>query len=236
MRRVRLSFADRQVEFVDRERALGQVRDWAERGTFPVQVVYGPEGCGKTAWLLQSIELLRDYGFDIIYINPTESIARAELGVANLREKVLALIREAMGQLAWGGKVIWAVIDIAREALEAGTRRLAVIVDDIFQAIGIDKAAIYVKGLLGILEHPPVEYERVVTVVATSEGLSLREIGRHNWAEFKPTWNMAKGGDSRNSTSKYPAGNRHLTMLGRRQAGTRGCSLDCTGLVGASMP
>ncbi len=43
VRRVRLNFANTQVEFIDRERALEQVREWAERSTFPVQVIYGPE-------------------------------------------------------------------------------------------------------------------------------------------------------------------------------------------------
>ncbi len=42
-----------RVEFTDRGRALGQVVEWAERGTrFPV-VIFGPEGCGKSAFLRQ---------------------------------------------------------------------------------------------------------------------------------------------------------------------------------------
>ncbi|MFZ8856736.1 MAG: ATP-binding protein, partial [Candidatus Caldarchaeales archaeon] len=40
-----------KTEFVDRDRALGQIVEWAERSTrFPV-VVFGPEGCGKSAFL-----------------------------------------------------------------------------------------------------------------------------------------------------------------------------------------
>ena len=40
-----------EVEFVDRERALKQVEELAEKGTrFPI-VAFGPEDCGKTAWL-----------------------------------------------------------------------------------------------------------------------------------------------------------------------------------------
>jgi predicted AAA+ superfamily ATPase len=50
LRRVRLKFAPGlEVEFCDRVRGIKQVYEFAERGTrFPV-VVYGPEGCGKTA-------------------------------------------------------------------------------------------------------------------------------------------------------------------------------------------
>jgi predicted AAA+ superfamily ATPase len=129
VRRIMLRFADITVEFVDRELALKRIEDWVDRGTYPVQVVYGPEGCGKTAWLRQSAELLRELGFDVIYVNPTESVARVELGVADLRERLLALIREATEQNTWG-RVAWAVIDIARSAIEARVRKLAIIVDE----------------------------------------------------------------------------------------------------------
>jgi len=58
------------VEFADRERALGQVVEWAERGTrFPV-VIFGPEGCGKTAFLRQAAAMLRDLGYDVFYLPP----------------------------------------------------------------------------------------------------------------------------------------------------------------------
>ena len=193
VRRVRLSFADQQVEFVDREQALKRIEDWAGRGTYPVQVVYGPEGCGKSAWLRQSVELLRDFGFEVIYVNPIESTFIIELGITDLRNRIMNLIREATSQIAWG-RVVWSIIDIARSAIEAGTRKLAIIVDDAFQVIGLDRAAIYVKGLLGILEHPPASYERVIAIAATSEGVSRREIGRHLWASIRPMWNMPREG------------------------------------------
>ncbi len=107
---------------------------------------------------------------------------------------MVSMVREAMGQFTWGGRVVWSIIDVARSAIEAGTRRLAIIVDDAFQAIGLDKAALYVKGLLGILEHPPKPYERVIAMAATSEGISLREIGRHLWSTTMPIWNMGEDG------------------------------------------
>jgi Archaeal ATPase. len=44
-----------EVEFIDRERALKQVEELAEKGTrYPV-VVFGPEGCGKSAWLSKQL-------------------------------------------------------------------------------------------------------------------------------------------------------------------------------------
>ena len=63
MRRIRLPFArGLEVEFADRERALRQAYELTERGTrYPI-VVFGPEGCGKTAWLRQAAEVLREGG------------------------------------------------------------------------------------------------------------------------------------------------------------------------------
>jgi hypothetical protein len=54
-----------------------------------------------------------------------------------------------------------------------------VLVDDAFQAIGLEKSAMYVKSLLSLVEYPPEGYERVAAIVATSEGFSRWEIGRH---------------------------------------------------------
>jgi len=46
------------IEFVDRGVGLGQVMGWAEKGTlFPI-VIFGPEDCGKTAFLKQAAALV----------------------------------------------------------------------------------------------------------------------------------------------------------------------------------
>ena len=65
--KIKLSFAPAlEVEFVNRERALKQVEELAEKGTrFPI-VVFGPEGCGKTAWLKQATFILRELDFEAI--------------------------------------------------------------------------------------------------------------------------------------------------------------------------
>jgi hypothetical protein len=52
---------------------------------------------------------------------------------------------------------------------ERRKRKVAVLVGDAFQAIGLEKVAMYVKSLLGLTEHPPEGYERIVAIVATSE-------------------------------------------------------------------
>jgi len=64
----------------------------------------------------------------------------------------------------------------------------------VFQATGLRYAAAYVKGLLNMIEHPVERYEKIVAIVATSEGVSRSEIGRHRWAEIRVMWNMSREG------------------------------------------
>jgi hypothetical protein len=88
-----------------------------------------------------------------------------------------------------------------------------VVADDVFQAIGLDAVAAYVKALLNLIEYPASRYERMVVLVATSEGLSRREVGRHLWAEVAPMWNMSRGVFN-SSTTRSQARSRRLTRLG----------------------
>jgi hypothetical protein len=194
VKRIKLSFAkDVEVEFCDRERAIRQVEEFAERGTrFPI-VVFGPEGCGKTAWLKQAAELLKGLGFSVIYFNPMRREFLAEVGIKSIEERVLELLKRA-GSVHALAELIGCVIDFAGEAIKLGKRKVAVMVDDAFQYVGDREAAFFVKGLLEIIEHPPESYESVVAIAATSEGTSRREIGKHLWAKITPMWNMSKKG------------------------------------------
>ncbi|MFP3348715.1 MAG: ATP-binding protein [Thermoproteus sp.] len=103
------------------------------------------------------------------------------------------LVRRTLEDGRWG-RLALAVFDLVREILKKRRRNVAIIADGVFQAIGLDKAAAYVKGLLNTIEHPVYKYEGIVVLVATSEGISRREIGRHRWAELMPMWNMPKEG------------------------------------------
>jgi hypothetical protein len=128
----------------------------------------------------------------MLYIYPIERGFYAEIGIRDVKARLLEVLKEAAEE-TWV-RVAWIVIDVARELIKAGRRRLAVLADDVFQAIGLDKAAIYVKGLLGLIEYPPSSYDVIVIVVATSEGISRREIGRHRWADLISMWNMSREG------------------------------------------
>jgi hypothetical protein len=185
-----------KTEFTDRDRALAQVVEWAEKSTRRPVVVFGPEGCGKTAFLRQVAEAMRELGYDVFYIDPLHRffIAYTEAGDAVRRLAEAASEAFGIAQL----KLATLALDVGRELLERwGRKRVAILVDEVFQAVGLDKAGIYVKSLLNLIEYPPRSYEGIVAVVTTSEGLSRREIGRHRWGRLMMMWNMPREGFQR---------------------------------------
>jgi predicted AAA+ superfamily ATPase len=192
--KIKLSFtAGLEVEFVDRERAIKQVEELAEKGTrFPI-VIFGPEGCGKTAWLKQASFILRELDFEAIYIDPLykDFIANTDTSeaVKKLAEAVAEVISVAQVKLAT------LALDIMRDLISVWRKkRVAMLIDEVLQAIGLDKAQIYVKSLLNLIEYPPASYDAIVSIIATSEGITRGKIGRHLWALLKSMWNMSKSG------------------------------------------
>jgi hypothetical protein len=194
MRRIRLGFAPGlELEFIDRDKGIRQVYEFAEKGTrFPV-VIYGPEGCGKTSWLLQAVEILKEMGYSVIYFNPLWRRFEAEVGIESVKQMILDRLRQVSTEHEFA-KLIWSVVDLAVEILKHGRKRLAIVVDDTFQYLNPREVAAIVKGLLEIIEHPEESYERIVSIAATSEGVSRFEIGRHRWGELIPMWNMGRKG------------------------------------------
>jgi hypothetical protein len=140
------------------------------RGPLSRWRIFGPEGCGKTAWLKQAAEVLRELGFEAIYVNPMHRgfIARTDVG------ELVHELAEAVGVAEV--RLATLAIDAAKWLVSRWRRgRVAVLVDDAFQAVGLDKASMYVKALLGLTEYPPEGCERVVAIAATSEGTGDRK-------------------------------------------------------------
>jgi len=192
--KVKLLFApELEIEFTDRERALKQVEEFAEKGTrYPV-VIFGPEGCGKTAWLKQATEVLRKACYDTIYIDPLRKAFIAYSDAKDIIKKLEDASAEVIGVAEV--KLATMAIDTVKELISVWKKeKVAVLVDEVFQAIGLDKAEIYVKSLLNLIEYPPRSYERVVIIVATNEGVTRRKIGRHRWASLRLMWNMSRKG------------------------------------------
>jgi energy-coupling factor transporter ATP-binding protein EcfA2 len=194
MNKVELEFAPGLwMEFTNRDRALEQVEEWAEKSTWRPVVVFGPEGCGKTALLLQASAMLRELGFEVFYLHPLERKFEAEVDLPDLKSEFMRFVERALGENALG-RITWTAVDFIRKLQKARRGKIAVIADDVFQAIGLDAAAAYVKALLNLIEYPESRYEKIVVLVATSEGASRREIGRHRWAHLAPMWNMSMEG------------------------------------------
>jgi hypothetical protein len=193
VKKVKLPFTPRiEVEFTDRERGIKQIYEIGEKGIrFPV-VVFGPEGCGKTSWLKQATLILSEMGFEVFYVNPLYRDFIAKTDIREVVNKFIEVISETTGVQF---KLATLVTLIVRELLTRwGKKKIAVLVDDVFQAIGLDRAEFYVKELLGLIEHPPASYDNIVAIVATSEGVTRWRIGRHLWATIMPMWNMSREG------------------------------------------
>jgi ABC-type Na+ transport system ATPase subunit NatA len=157
MKRIKLRFEDLQIEFTDRDRALRQVTEWADEGTGIPVVIFGPEDCGKTAFLLQAAAMLRELDYDVFYLHPLDRVFEADVEEVNVKRAFLDLTQRALAEDALG-MVTWAVFDFIREVLKRKRRKVAVVADDVFQAIGLNKAATYIKGLLNTIEHPLYSY------------------------------------------------------------------------------
>jgi len=182
-----------KTEFVDRDRALAQIAEWAERSTrFPV-VVFGPEGCGKSALLRQAAEALGEFGFDVVYVGAAHRDFVAYTDVAEVARRLLDAASDVSGMAQL--KLAYLAVDLAKELIGRWSKKkVAVLVDEVFQAVGLDKARIYVKSLLNLIEYPPRSYEKIVAIAVTSEGVSRSEIGRHRWADIMSMWNMPREG------------------------------------------
>ncbi|MEM4731547.1 MAG: ATP-binding protein [Desulfurococcaceae archaeon] len=191
--RIKLTFVPGlEVEFVDREMSLKKMEEWARESTRHPQVVFGPEGCGKTAWLRQSAVLLKELGFHVIYVEPLRKYFEVYTDVKEVARRLADAAAGVLGNArAWLATL---AIDLTKLLIERMKKKVAVLVDDVFQAIGLNEAALYVKALLGLIEYPPRSIDAIVAVVATSEGVTRREIGRHRWAHLTPMWNMPRDG------------------------------------------
>jgi hypothetical protein len=117
MRRITLNLLPGlEVEFVDRDRALAQVVEWAEKSTRWPVVIFGPEGCGKTAFLRQAASGLRELGYDVFYIDPLHRFFIAHTEAREVVRGLAEAASEAFGIAQF--KLATLALDVGRELLE----------------------------------------------------------------------------------------------------------------------
>ena len=107
MRRITLNLLPGlEVEFVDRDRALAQVEEWAEKSTRWPVVIFGPEGCGKTAFLRQAASGLRELGYDVFYLHPPDRVFAAEVDDPDVKTLFADLVRRTLDDERWSWRCL----------------------------------------------------------------------------------------------------------------------------------
>lgn len=130
-KRVELYFAPGIiVEFTDRDRGVRLVYEIGERGTRLPLVVFGTEGCGKSAWLKQVAEILRELNYDVIYIDVLHKELTARSDVREIAKRTSDIAAEVSGLPAI--KLADLVVVLAGELLKKWRRkRIALLVDEV---------------------------------------------------------------------------------------------------------
>jgi len=185
-----------KVPFINREEELKVLREYAERGFYPILLIYGPEGCGKTRLLkefIKSIEETSDY--IIVYVDAQN--------VGSLKDAVYAppLLLEAFSSLVESisepvGKFSARMLPyVFKKFFEKRLRNKHVIiaVDDVARPLGVDVIESYVKTMLNLLEWIVDKgAESAFIVATTSEGLSLSLLARHSYVSLSEVWNLSR--------------------------------------------
>jgi hypothetical protein len=92
-------------------------------------------------------------GFEVIYVDPIHREFAAHTDV----EEVVPRLSEAVADVTGYTPMRLAdlAVYLAKQLLKKWKkRRITVLVDEVFQAIGVDRAEVYVKILLNMVEYP----------------------------------------------------------------------------------
>ena len=153
----------------------------------------------------------------MVYVNQLAGeLGNALVYTPSLRD----LIREAVSTLPSPiPRIVDIAVNIASHAMRRLARpRIAILMDDAFQAIGVDRAERLVKALLNLIEWPPAPYDRIVVLVASGEWVTRERIGRHSWATFRTLWNMSRQGfEQLRGTARQQAELRRSLAMDRRK-------------------
>ena len=182
--------------FIDREYEMKWVLEWFKKGFYPIMVVYGPEGCGKTRLLLESINRVRESSeYFVLYINALEERdpSRAFYGSDSVLDIILNITKGLSGVGAEVARALsyWFKKLVTRIGVRG--KHVVIVVDDVVKAIGLDYIDVYCKKLLDLMEELySYNPESVTVVVTTSEGLSRERLLKHRWATEYLLWNLGR--------------------------------------------
>ncbi len=197
--------------FIGREAELGWLREYAGADRSTPYVVYGPEGCGKTALALEAVRRF-SYWYPrgvALYLDGKarrgEDVFKSNIQLGDVLADVAG---ELLGRI--GGAAARAAVWLLGRVVERLVERMSpsnilVIVDELFSAVGVREGAVVVKHAqelgdrhlrslkaeAGLIPRP-LAGVRIAYLVFTSEGASRRELSRHSWAHTALMWNMDK--------------------------------------------
>ena len=203
MDRVKFKFGDTtNIGFVGRAPGLDLVSDLAVRGTSRPLIIFGPTGCGKTAFLRQAIEVLLDFGYSVVYANPLahlrDGFSRGFWISSDLRKLSPDLLFPSTVQ---GDELVFYGLDLLYEAVNTlSRRRVAFLGDDIFSATGFSTASRLLEVFTDFLDNVYSSVDSAVVILvygSTTPGF----IGGRG--EVRGMWNLGFS-DFRNLYSQLP--------------------------------
>jgi len=136
---------------------------------------------------------LKERDYAVVHVNPLAETIEGKFSVTEeLKEPTNEISTYLLKDTS---KLIEKAIELLYTTIRRNIRKkIALLVDDAFQTIELDKAETLVKSLLNMIEYPSIKYENIVILVASSEGITRERIGRHRWADLFIMWNMPKEG------------------------------------------
>ncbi len=185
------------IRFVNRSEELSILMRYAEVGHYPIYLIYGPEGCGKTRLLKEFISNLRGKNeYLVTYLDALESssIEDALLGPKELVEAAVgiasSLISGSVGEVLT--RLLPQLIKKVLGSVVKG-KHVVIAVDDVAKPLGKELIETYTKKLLDLTEWLMSRDARSVFVIVTSsEGSTYEYLYRHNYVNIQTLWNLSE--------------------------------------------